>query len=574
MTHVSLTDLEDYSDLIEEEDEGGEELSPREIKKSEFEETKQLLKKLAPFVEQMEETERAEYAAMLDDAERIACELSLAVFFRCAWTHMDTAPYTHNWHFDIISDEVEALVDGRQRRLMVNMPPRCGKSLLLTVALMAWIWIQPDKGPLRGPQVKFITASYAQSLSYEHSNLARKLMRSPWFAKHWGNRFKFLEDRDAIGYYENDKGGYRLSTSVGTGVTGRGADIIIIDDPSDTAAIASEAERQTVINWYRQSLSNRFNNPKTGAMVLVMQRQAVDDLSGYFLDNEYELWRSVVFRMRYESNPYLPYDPRTEEGELLWPERVPVEEVDKQEKITGSFGFAGLYQQRPAPQGGGLIKAEHWKIFPPEGEEETWKRDGVLCWPPLEFVVASVDLAYTEKQENDYSALTMWGLWYDKTGAPRIIVIHAWQARLSFNPLVMRIGNNCRKFKPDVLLIESKAAGISAAQEIRRVFGSGEWSTVLVNPKGDKVNRVVSVQGLFEEGLISAPDRQWAQELIDQVSVFPKGKHDDLVDTMSQALIWMRENGIISRRREHEQRVLDSIPRSGHLEDEAPPYDV
>ena len=908
-----MLEPEDYSDLVEEDE---EELSPREIRKLEFEDTKRVLQKLALLVPSMTDVEREEYARMLDDAERVACELSLAVFFRSAWPHMDTAAYNHNWHFDIISDEVEKLIEGTERRLMVNMPPRCGKSLLLTVAFMVWTWIQPERGPLSGPQVKFITASYAQSLSFEHSNLARKLMRTPWFIKHWGSRFKFLDDRDAIGYYENDKGGYRLSTSVGSGITGRGADCvaegtlvrtpsglrpveslqvgdrvlgfdhsqgevltsvvlatssredhdwyeictsaglrfectgnhpvfipgrgyvpaqelragdrvvgfrqakssgqsslremwetdakdalrfqkdfeararrrvlregvfgsaprgeergnlpemrgtekqgflvllgclqkrraggtqeekgkserkklsslgesifqpcgyllfvrmrrcssfaayggsvkfkvqraweilksisgydsfhqnarrqpmrglrggerqdflessfdkeeaskivsacaphrreytqqqtgepsdslrelpqkapsrdvdavasirrhsgkkkrfydiqverfrnffandilvhncIIIDDPSDTAAIASEAERTAVINWYRQSLSNRFNSPKTGAMLLVMQRQAVDDLSGYFLDNEYELWRHIVFRMRYEREPYLDYDPRSEEGELLWPERIPAEEVDKQEKITGSFGFAGLYQQRPAPQGGGLLKPEHWKLFPPEGQEEDWKRDGVICWPPFAFVVASVDLAYTEKQENDYSALTMWGLWHDKTGSPRIVVIHAWQDRLSFNPLVMRIGNNCRKFKPDVLLIESKASGISAAQEIRRMFGSGEWSTVLVNPKGDKVNRVVSVQGLFEEGLIYGPDREWCQTLIDQAAVFPKGKHDDLVDSMTQALIWMRENGLITRKEEHKRQVFDSLPRTGQAFEDAPPYDV
>jgi predicted phage terminase large subunit-like protein len=363
----------------------------------------------------------------------------------------------------------------------------------------------------------------------------------------------------------------------------------LIDDPANTQDVTSEAERNSVINWYSQSLSTRLNDPKTGVILLVMQRQHELDLTGFILNSEPEMWEHLVLRMRYESNPFLEYDRRgydeegyplegdelaEAEGLLLWPERVPEIEVQKLEKTLGTYGTSGQLQQRPEPKGGGIIKVEHWKMFPPADQQEDWKKDGVLCWPPLEFVVASCDLAFTEKQENDYSAMTVWGLWHDRTGAPKVIAMHAWQDRLSFNPLITRIGNNCRKFKPDVLLIEAKAAGISAAQEIQRVYGAAEWSTVLVNPKGDKVSRAISIQGLFEEGLIYAPDRVWAQLLIDTCASFPKGQHDDLVDSMTQALKWMRDNGIIRRKDEHSREVFDALPRSGESLANAPPYDV
>jgi len=349
---------------------------------------------------------------------------------------------------------------------------------------------------------------------------------------------------------------------------------ILLDDVHNTQEVESEAARNAVINWYSQSLSTRLNDPKTGTMMLVMQRQQEEDLTGYLLNTEAEMWEHVVFRMRYESNPPLDYDPRTEEGELLWPARMPELEVAKLEKTLGTYGTSGQLQQRPSPKGGGIIKAEDWQLFPPAGQEDEWKKDGVICWPPFEFVLASLDGAYTEKEENDPSAMTIWGIWYDRLGMPKIVAISAWEDFLSLNKLVMRVGNNCRKFKPDVLLIEAKASGISVAQEIQRLFRDAEWSTVLCPVKGDKVARAISVQGIFEDGTIYAPDRTWAQLLIDRCANFPKGKRKDLVDSTTQALRWLRDNGLIRRQDEVARAAQDALPRPGESLDNAAPYDV
>lgn len=571
MTLSGTPPLEDFTDLIEPDE---EELSLREKQKIQFKETLKVLNRVAKKIPEMTPEQREQAQRMFDEAERIGCELSLSTFFKRAWTSLDSSPYQHNWHVDLVSAEAEKLVTGEERRLIVNVPPRTGKSTLLSVAFIAWVWAQSIKGPISGPQTSFMCASYGQSLSYDHSIKCRNLIMSPWYQKHWGHRFKMKDDRNAVGFFENDKGGYRIATSVGAGLTGLGSSAIIIDDPANTVDVVSEAERQSVINWYSQSLSTRLNDPKTGIMLLVQQRQHENDLTGYLLDTEAEMWNHIVLRMRFENNPLLPYDVRTEEGELLWPSRVPEEEVAKLEKTLGSYGAAGQLQQRPEPKGGGLLKPADWKLFPPENQEDDWKKDGVVCWPPFEFVLGSLDSSYTEKTMNDPSAMSMWGLWHDRTGAPKIVMIHAWQDRLSFNPLVMRVGNNCRKFKPDVLLIESKASGISVAQEIQRVFGASDWSTVLIVPRGDKVARVLSVQGLFEEGLIHAPDRVWAQMVIDQCASFPMGKHDDLVDTVSMALAYFRNNGLIKRREEYKQDVFSALPRPGDSFANEAPYDV
>lgn len=560
--------------------------TPREVRRHEFKILCKNLEKLARTLPQLPVEDQAAAQKLFDEAERVGCELNLAAFYRSCWPYLDTAPYKHNWHIDATAAQAEKLITGETRRLIVNQPPRTGKSNLLSVVLPLWIWIQSEKGPLSGPQVKFLCASYGQSLSLKHSGDMRKIMESAWFLKHWGHRFKMREDRNAVGFFENTAGGYRISTSVGAGLTGQGGDFIIIDDPHNTQDVVSEAERTAAINWYTQSLSTRLNDPMTGAMLLVMQRQHEDDLTGYLMANEVEMWESFVLRMRYESNPFLEYDPRgydedgelledltIAEGMLLWPARVPENEVKKLEKTLGTYGTAGQLQQRPQPKGGGILKEEFWGLYPPKGTEDRWIRDGKLVWPNVEYIIASLDGAYTEKEENDPSALTIWGVWYDDAGLPRIIAMHAWEDFLTINKLVMRVGNNCRKFDIDVLIIEDKASGHSAAQEIVRLFGGAEWTTMLVPVRGDKVARAISVQGIFEEGIVMAPDTEWAQLLIERCAQFPKGKRKDLVDSTTQAIRWLRDNGLIQNKMERQAAIQAALPRPGETLDEAPPYD-
>ena len=239
---------------------------------------------------------------------------------------------------------------------------------------------------------------------------------------------------------------------------------------------------------------------------------------------------------------------------MLWPERFGEPEVKMLERQLGPWATAGQLQQRPEPKGGGIIKRDWWQL---------WMDD---AYPPLEYIVASLDTAYTAQTENDFSAMTVWGIFSGDivaqnvkandgetrrsyaTKAPCAMLMNGWQERLELHELVQKVAKTCKDMKVDKLIIENKAAGHSVAQEIRRLFNHEPWAVQLLDPKGqDKLARLYSVQHLFAEGMVWAPDRTWADTVITQVSTFPKGKHDDLVDTVSQSLRHLRDLGLLTR---------------------------
>jgi predicted phage terminase large subunit-like protein len=321
-----------------------------------------------------------------------------------------------------------------------------------------------------------------------------------------------------------------------------------------------------------------------------MQRLHESDISAVILDKNLG-YDHIMLPMRYDPSRAMPTklgyeDPREDEGELLFPERFPLDVVERDENVMGPYATAGQFQQIPEPRGGGVIKREWWQL---------WERD---AFPPCEYIIASLDTAYTTKAENDYSAMTVWGIFsggdqkavaskvISKDGAvisaiqrkyseehPKVVMMFAWQERLELHHLVEKVTKTMKDFKVDKLLIENKAAGHSVAQEIRRLFGHEDWGVQLVDPKGiDKLSRLYAIQHLFAEGLVYAPDRQWADTVIGQVASFPKGKHDDLVDTVSMALSHLRQTGIIIRGPEFTADVENQMTHKGGAP--APLYSV
>jgi predicted phage terminase large subunit-like protein len=378
--------------------------------------------------------------------------------------------------------------------------------------------------------------------------------------------------------FDTDRGGYRLVASTDSGVTGRGGDVFAIDDPHTTQGVESDVEREAVITWWRQTVQSRLNDPKSGAFVIIMQRLHEADLSGYILENSDADWVHLCLPMEYEKDRHcvtvvLPdtghkepwQDPRTEEGELLAENRFDQKYADLQKREVGPYVYAGQYQQRPSPAGGEIFKLDWW---------QAWQHNK---YPVFDLMVAGVDTAYTEDSQNDYSALSIWGMFTDENGLPQIMLVYAWRDRLQVNDLVNRIAKTCRRpmYPVDRVLIEAKASGISVAQELLRLFGSEDFAVDLVNPKGDKNARALSVQPLFAPstriirmpngthkpidtpGIIWAPDRAWADMLKNEAASFPKGRHDDLVDSMVTALIWLRKSGIAKRREERLQEMVD-----------------
>jgi predicted phage terminase large subunit-like protein len=542
-----------------------------------------------------------EAAARIAETERL--EARFYEFTKAAWSSFDPAEFVDNWHLEDICDHMQAVAEGHISRLLLNEPPRTGKTAIISICFCAWIWAQRRRGPLLGPHVSFFYASYAEKLSLEHSIKCLRLIQSRWYQQRWGTRFKMI--RESAGHIENDKGGYRMASSVDARATGYGADILVADDPHLVKEAESEDVREGTVRWWSETMPSRLNNRQTGAMIVVMQRVHEGDLSGDILAKDAQARKAgrpanyvhFCVPMSYvpcqhvnvwdgdkiitvigedvediDEEDVFWVDRRTEEGDLLWVGRFPASEVFKLETELGPYAYAGQYQQEPAPRGGGIIREEWWQIW----DKKTAEKNGGVPekYPGFEYILAALDTAYTEKEENDPSALSIWGVWRDPNGNPMIFLMFCWQDRLRVHDLVSRVGGDCKRFKVDRLVIENKAAGHSVAQELSRLFGAFDFGIELVDPRTgfikspDKVARLQTVVHLFAEGLIYAPDKEWADEMIKQVALVPRAVHDDLADTCSMALIYLRRAGWAMKKEERAFEIEDETkyrPRAGAL---------
>lgn len=530
--------------------------------------------------------------------ERDRLEGSLIDFVRAAWPWIDSSEYQDSWAIEALCRHLQAVTEGRIDRLLINLPPRCGKTLVTSVCWPVWAWIRRQRNFRSGPQVRFLCGSYNHTLSLENSNRSRRLITSRWFQERWGSRFKLRQDQNTKSQFDNSEGGSRLATSVGGSLLGLGGDIIVIDDPANTEEVESDAQRETTLQWWREIRSTRLNDPKQSAIVVNMQRLHEDDVSGAILrEDEDGEWVHLMLPMRHDKARHcitIPLsddeeaweDPRSEDGELLWDERFGERQVAALERDLGPYMASGRLQQSPAPKGGGIFKREWWNLW-----EST---DGKF--PLFDYLVASLDSAFTEKEENDPSGFTIWGVWKDADdgvvpdkrsgqlwhrtsfGRQKVMLVHAWRKHLEMHGaqvdrlqdetevayirraqphwgLVEWVAYTCRRFKVDRLLIEAKASGITAAQEMQRLYGNETWTTQLEQVVGDKVARAHAVVPAWSQGLIFAPDRDWADLVIEEMSSFPKGRHDDLTDSSTMAIRHLRQLGLIQH--EHEREAED-----------------
>jgi len=447
------------------------------------------------------------------------------------------------------------------------------KSLLVGVFWPAWEW-----GPQNLPHHRFVCASHSLDLSIRDGLRMRRLVTSEWYQERWGDRVSLTGDQNQKTKFENTATGFRQAAASGS-ITGARGDRVVIDDPHSVDGANSDAMRETTVQWFKEAVPTRLNNPDRSAIVVVMQRLHQGDVSGVILDEQLG-YDHIMLPMEYDPTRAAPTllgleDPRTEDRELLFPERFSAAVVARDSKVMGPYATAGQFQQQPAPRGGGIIKPDWW---------ETWVEEG---WPPIDYVIASLDTAYTTKTENDYSALTIWGIFsgdinnradnfvsarskrknvadeasrfdegvrisqlldHNPESVPRVMMMAAWQERLEMPDLVRKVIKTCTEFKVDTLLVEAKASGISVSQELRRLYNNEDFGVHLINPGAiDKLSRLHSVQHLFSEGIVYAPDRHWADLVIRQCEIFPKGTHDDLVDTVSMALRFMRDRGLLTR---------------------------
>ena len=554
----------------------------------------------------------------------------LIAFVRYLWHVLEPeTPFVDGWVLWAICEHLEAVTRGDITRLLINVPPGFAKSMLVNVLWPAWEW-----GPMRLAHLRYVTFSYSATLTERDNGKFRDLVTSEPYQRLYGSGEKGVRLRNkTIIKVDSTRTGWKYASSVsGTG-TGLRGDRILLDDPHNVKEAESEKVRSETTRWFRESLSSRFNNDKT-AFVVIMQRVHEDDVSGVILSAGLP-YTHLMVQMRYEwkygthadGSPKQTsigwYDPRWIDpedagsvdaaiaqcdGELAWPERFTPQAVDELEQALGPYAFAGQYQQTPAPRGGGIFKAEWWQLWaPPDGK-----------FPAFDYIVASLDSAFTEKEENDPSALTIWGTfaapdtdmnggYFDENtgqiwrsdGRQRIMLISAWRKHLAFSgPRIERVQNEmitpgmaedqvkirnsryrartaehwglvehvrdtCKRFRVHKLLIEAKASGISAAQELRNRYGDESYGIELVAVKGDKLARAYAAQPTFSNSLVYAPDREWAQMVMDEMAVFPKGRHDDLTDSTTQAIAHLRARGLANTDEETTASEIATVMHRG-----------
>jgi predicted phage terminase large subunit-like protein len=529
-------------------------------------------------------TAKAEYELRMS---RIACERSLMQFIREAWHIVEPGnPYIHGWHADAITAHLEAVGDGEITRLLINVPPGFSKSLFTSVFFPAWIWT-------RNPAARFLCTAHAQTLAVRDSTKMRRLVQSEWYKKRWPN-VVLTGDVNAKTKFETTATGFREALAFES-MTGSRGDFVILDDPHSVDSALSDVQRETTITTFLEALPTRLNNPASSAIVVIMQRLHESDVSGVILEKglpyvhlmlpmEFDPNRRCVTEIGFE-------DPRQDEGELLFPERFPESVVERDKQVLGPYAYAGQFQQQPSPRGGGIIKREYFQLY----DDEMARSLGVTGanrYPPMDYVIASLDTAYSSKQEADFSALTIWGIFQrggqsarrvlsrqgipsdiidDRDTLPGAMLMYAFAKKLDLHGpdierlpmeddfafklrqkenwgLVEHTIDVCNRYNVDTLLVEAKASGITVAEEIKRLNRTSQWSVQLINPGAqDKVARAYAVQATFSGGYVFAPDKSWAEQVITQCETFPKGKNDDLVDSLTMAVRYLRERNLLQR---------------------------
>lgn len=423
-------------------------------------------------------------------------------------------------HHKIMAQKFQDIAEGKCKRLIVNMPPRHTKSEFASYLLPAWYL---GKFPNR----KIIQTSNTAELAVGFGRKVRNLVGSEQYAKIFPD-VTLKSDSKAAGRWGTNHDGSYFAIGVGGTVTGKGADLLIIDDPhsEQEAAIAATNPEvyDKVYEWYSSGPRQRLQ--PGGAIVIIMTRWSKRDLVGKIIkssiERDGEEWEVIEFPAILPS------------GNSLWPEFWPINELLALKNELPVSKWNAQYMQTPTSEEGAMVKREWWKIW----EKET---------PPMcEFVIQSWDTAYTKNERSDYSACTTWGVFYlnENPEDPNIILLDAVKERLEFPELKAKALEMYKEWEPDAFIIEAKAAGSPLIYELRRMgIPVSEFTPTRGN---DKIARMNSVTDLFASGKVWAPDRRWADEVMEEMAAFPNSEHDDLVDSSTQALIRFRKGGFVS----------------------------
>jgi len=472
-----------------------------------------LLKKFPP-------DEQEAIAEILDELNarklRTRATDDFMVFVREMWPS-----FIHGRHHEKMAKAFERVANGECKRLIINMPPRHTKSEFASYLLPAWFFG-------RFPGKKIIQTSHTAELAVGFGRKVRNLVDSPNYKRIFP-ALDLQSDSKAAGRWNTNFGGEYFAIGVNGAVTGKGADILIIDDPHSEQEAAMAQTNPEIYDktyeWYTSGPRQRLQ--PGGSIVVVMTRWSKRDLTGQVIkaaaQRSNEEWEVIEFPAILPS------------GKPLWPEFWALSELQALKEELPNAKWQAQYMQSPTSDISAIVKREWWKVWPHDRP------------PSYEFVIQSWDTAFLKTERADYSACTTWGVFYqdDDRGVNRanIILLNAFKKRMEFPELKQRAHEECKEWEVDSLIVEAKAAGSPLIFELRAMgIPVQEFTPSRGN---DKIARLNAVSDLFASGHVWVPNTHWAEELIEEVASFPSGEHDDLVDSMSQALLRYRRGGFI-----------------------------
>jgi len=460
---------------------------------------------------------------------------SLYDFIDLAWHQVEPArKYFPNWHIKAICEHLEAVTDKEINRLIINVPPSTMKSLTCCVFFPAWLWT-------KHPERRTIYASYSEVLAKRDSLKCRRIIDSEWYQKRWGHLVKPIADQWTSSRFSNQEGGLRLITTIEGGITGEHADIQIVDDPVKPLEIANvsivtQNTLQKVTTWWDGTMSSRMLDFETSARVIIMQRLHEGDLAGHALASEGEDYEHLMLPMEFEPKrkcfTSIGFeDPREEEGELLWPERMPQKAVDNIKIDLGPRGAQAQLQQNPTPEEGSLFKKSSASYYAVRPEHFTTQ-------------LQSWDCTFKETLSGSFVVGQLWGAL-----GTDYYLLDEIRARMSFTETCRAIRRMSAKWpRSYTKLIEAKANGDAIVDHLKRELNG----LMLLNPEGGKITRANAIEPIWEDGRIHIPNIElapWIVDWLDEITGFPNKMNDDRVDAMSQALIYLESKSIEKLRR-------------------------
>ena len=438
------------------------------------------------------------------------CQNDFLTFVRAMWPE-----FIAGRHHKIIAEKFERVARGELKRLIINMAPRHTKSEFASFLFPAWMMG-------RVPRMKIIQATHTTELAVNFGRKVKNLIEADEYREVFPE-VKLAVDSKASGRWDTNKGGMYYAVGVGSNLAGRGGDLVIIDDPHSEQTAMSANGFDDAWDWYTGGPRQRLQ--PGGSIVLVQTRWSEKDMTGQLLrsmakDPLADQWEVVELPAIFES------------GEPCWPEYWSLEDLTAVKASIPPMKWNAQYQQNPTGEENDIIPREQW---------QRWDKAVV---PQLEFVIQSYDTAFSKRETADYSAITTWGVFYpDEDGIPNLILLDSKKGRWDFPELKQVAFEQYRYWDPDTVIIEAKASGMPLTQELRQ---TGIPVVNFTPSKGaDKVTRVHAVSPLFEAGMVWAPDELFAEELIEEVAAFPNGEYDDLVDSMTQALMRYRQGNFV-----------------------------